>query len=132
MKYLLGFSAGMNFGLLLGMLKFGLYVGADHGIVGVLYGVLLSLSFCGFPPITSQVLLNRSKSPAAQAILCAVSHLYGVWFLCCMCYSYSVLWDMQSERIVLFAGFYALPVLLPLWITAHIFETRHRKKPAEP
>ena len=79
--------------------------------------MLFALPFYGFPPVISIVLSVWTKNSLSQIILSEASLLYGVWFAYVM-----------SGLILIFVGPYALPGLLPLWLTACIVERRHRKK----
>jgi len=127
MKFLHGCSTGLSIGILLGSIQFGVFIGSDFGIVGALCGVLLSVLFCGFPSVVYLYLHTRSKSPFSQVLLCVASLFYGIWFLCWHC-AYLGLWDIQGEQFVLFSGFLALPILLPLWITALVLNSYYIKK----
>jgi len=125
-------TIGLSAGILLGMMGFVAYIASFGGAVNMLLGVLFFLPFCGFPPIVSMVIAGYSKHHVSQILAVVASLLYGVWFTYAMYDCFYVHVDPQSALIIIFVGIYALPVLLPLWITAHIFEIRHRKKQAEP
>jgi hypothetical protein len=95
--------------------------------------MLFCLPFYGFPPIVSIILSVHSKISTSQIFLGATSLIYGVWFAFMMYFAFYV--ERCYWAIVVtffFFCFYALPVLLPLWIAANIIEKRHRKKQAEP
>ncbi|MDR0327650.1 MAG: hypothetical protein LBI05_05065 [Planctomycetaceae bacterium] len=79
--------------------------------------------------MVSIVLSACTKSPFSQVILAVTSLLYGVW------YAYLVneilyVSPEPSAIVFLVVGFFALPVLLPLWLIAIVIERRHRKKQA--
>ena len=121
-------SIGMSSGVLLGIECFLMYTCPQDDIVSMLCAPFFFLLFCGFPPIVSIFLSVRSKSPISQIVLATTSLLYGSWFAY-VCYdAFFVNLDPQSAIILVFVGIYALPVLLPLWITARVVDMWHCKK----
>ena len=124
-------SIGLSTVVLVGVMCVPAYLGAHDGIANMLFATLFLLPFCGFPPIVSMVIAGYSKASTPQIITATASFLYGIWFIYIANLAFSTV-DAQGGLIFLFVGIYALPVLLPLWITALVLETRHRKKQAEP
>ena len=117
----------------LSMTLLGMVCYMGHGvtaknIVDFVGAMLFMLPFYGFPPIVSIVLSARSKCPISQVIPAGTSLLYGIWFAIVVYDSFYVHLDAQSGLVMIFVGIYFLPVLLPLWIVAHVMEKRHRKK----
>jgi len=78
--------------------------------------LLLYLPFSLFPFIAAIILSACLEKPSSQWILTTGSILYGIWSL-----------GIWPFRLTMFTvGFYALPVLVPLWIAAIIVNRRLR------
>jgi hypothetical protein len=124
-------SIGLSSLVLLGIVAFLIYSALGEGFFTLsTFALLLFLMLSsGFPPMVSIVLSACTKSPFSQVILAVTSLLYGVW------YAYLVneilyVSPEPSAIVFLVVGFFALPVLLPLWLIAIVIERRHRKKQA--
>ena len=125
-------SITLSVGVLLGIMGFGLHTASLRSIVDVLVISLFILSFSGFPPIVSIMLAGCAKNAISQTVSAMASLLYGLWFAYAVYDCFYVNLDAQSGLIFIFVGFWALPVLLLLWLAALVIEIRHRKKQAEP
>ena len=123
-------TIGLSGIVFLGIIGFLVYITSFGGLINIVFGTLLFSAFCGFPPVVSIILSVRSKSPFAHITLMIASLLYGGWFAYVAYDAFFVNLDPQSGIVMIFVGVYALPVLLPLWITA-VLLNRHYAKQSE-
>jgi hypothetical protein len=91
-------------------------------------GVPFALMFCGFPQIVSIMISVHSKNPFSHILTMAASLAYIPCFACAIYIGFIAPASSTDRFIFLTIGFYSLPFLLPLWITAIVLEIRYRKK----
>jgi hypothetical protein len=85
------------------------------GVGALLFGVTIALWPLG---ISLSLALNWRGRRKAQAVLAAGSALFGAGFTW-MCVEVFFLHpDAQSAFLLLFVGFYSLPLMIPAWIVA--------------
>ena len=122
-------TIGLSSIVLLGMIVFLLVsLAPPHGFAKVVWGTLFFLAFCGFPTVVSIILSAISKNSLSHILILASSILYGAWFAYVVYDAFFVHLDPQSGLVFLFVGFYFLPVLLPLWISAVLLNRYYAKQ----
>ena len=118
-------SIGLSGLVLLGIMGYMVMEYIDSG--SILFALFFSLTFCGFPLITSMVISVYPKNWISQVILMIASLLYGIFFAL-VAYDLHIHPDNQGGLVFIFIGFFSLPVLIPLWLIASVIEYRHRRR----
>ena len=121
-------TIGLSCIILIGMITFTVYRADFRGDVVLMVSFIPFSLFYAFPLIVSIMLSVYTRNSFSQIILLMASLLYGIWFAYAVYDAFYVNTDPQSGLVLIFVGIYALPVLLPLWITAYVLNRRYARK----
>ena len=89
-----------------------------------LWGSLFIITFTLLPILINMFFALALNSKRSQIILSIGSVIYSIWFS--LVYLSAFYWhiDAKSEIAILFVGIYSLPVMVPIWILAHILNKK--------
>ena len=106
------------------LIGFGMLTAKADNPAGALFFVPFSLG----PQIVSLVLLLLLPHPSSQRLLLAGALLYAGWFVLVFLDIFYWHMDPQGPIVLVFVGFYALPVLIPIWIVALVQNIRNKPR----